>query len=271
MAELPELAILQRQMHEALAGRWIATAEIRQPKCLNVTPDTLLAGLVNRRITAVSRRGKWLFLHLEPPLFLLLNPGMGADIWHYDKGGEVPAKYQFRLGLDDGSGFTCRFWWFGRIHLLSPDELPGHRETAGLGPSPLEIAAPEFIAMARSSPRATAKGFLLDQSMISGIGNAYAHDILWEARLHPLVRLGNLSEDRLRLFFQAIRGVLTRGIERGGVERDFYRTGGNEGDWENFFLVGYKEGRPCPRCGAPIGAIKTGATKTYICGDCQRL
>lgn len=269
MAELPELAILQRQMHESLSDRVISSVEIRQEKCLNVPPNTLVKTLAGRRIAEVTRRGKWLYLHLRPEHYLLLNLGMGADLWHYKPGDELPAKYQFRMGLDDGAGFTCRFWWFGHIRLLSPEELPEHPETAKLGPSPLEIATDEFMAIARKYPRSTVKSLILDQDKLSGIGNAYAHDILWEARLHPQRKLGSLTEDELRRYHQAIESILNRGTKKGGLETDFYRSGGNLGKWKEFFLIGYKRDEPCPRCGAAIEEIKTGATKTFICPKCQ--
>lgn len=269
MAELPELTILQRQMHESLSGRTITAVEVRQDKCLNVPAGTLVSAVAGRQISEVTRRGKWLYLHLDPDAYLLLNLGMGADLWYYKPGEELPNKYHFRLGLDDGAGFTCRFWWFGYIRLFSADELLTHPETAKLGPSPLEISAEEFATRARKYPRSTVKSLILDQDKLSGVGNAYAHDILWEARLHPQRKLGSLSENELSCYYQAIGSVLNRSLEKGGLETDFYRTGGNVQGWEELFLIGYKQGKPCPRCGTAIEAIKTGSTTTFICPSCQ--
>jgi formamidopyrimidine-DNA glycosylase len=269
MAELPELAILAGQMHGALGGGTIRLIEARQEKCLNVPPALAHGLLPGRRVAGVTRRGKWLYIHLEPAYYLLINPGMGADIWYYAPGGELPEKYQFRLDLTSGAGFTCRFWWFGHIHLLAPDELARHKETAKLGPSPVEIDGREFAAIARRYPRSPVKSLLLDQEKLSGIGNAYAHDILWQAGLHPLRKLGSLDEEELNRYHQSIGVIVNRAIGLGGVEADFYRTGGNLNNWEEFMLIGYKAGKPCPVCGSPIECIKTGATKTYVCPGCQ--
>lgn len=269
MAELPELTILQRQMHEALTGRTIAAVECKQEKCLNKSLEEAAGLLTGRRIAAVTRRGKWLYLKLDPEYFLLINLGMGADLWYYWPGSLLPEKYQFRLALDDGAGFTCRFWWFGHLHLLSQEELARHRETANLGPSPLEVSAEEFRAIARQYPRATVKSLLLDQDKLSGVGNAYAHDIIWRAGLHPQRKLGSLSGHELDRYHTALQEVLHRAIELGGVEADFYRTGGNLNNWEAFMLIGYKAGQPCPTCGSPIAVLKTGPTKTYLCPRCQ--
>lgn len=268
MAELPELTILQRQMHDALSGRTIALIEVLQEKCLNVPVAEAVSSLTGRRITAVTRRGKWLYLHLEPEIYLLLNLGMGAELIHHSPGAAVPEKYQLRIGLDDGSGFTCRFWWFGYIRLVTAAELPEFKDVCKLGPSPMEITAAQLADIARKGPRSTVKSLILDQEKLSGIGNAYAHDILWEAQLHPQRKLGTLTEADLERYHAAIRRVMDRAIEMGGLETDFYRGQGNLGNPE-FFLAGYREGKPCRRCGAPISKIETGATATFICPACQ--
>ncbi|HWI66093.1 MAG TPA: DNA-formamidopyrimidine glycosylase family protein [Symbiobacteriaceae bacterium] len=269
MAELPELTILQQQMDAALAGRSIAQVEILQEKCLNVPVGQAVSTLTGRQITAVTRRGKWLYLHLDGALFLLLNLGMGADLWHYPSGAVLPEKYQLRIGLDDGTGFTCRFWWFGYIRLLTAAELDGFKETAKLGPSPLAVTAAELAAIARRTPRSTAKSLIMDQEKLSGIGNAYAHDILWEAQIHPQRKLGALTDAELGRYHAAIAQVVNRAISLGGLETDFHRAQGNLSDAGRLFRIGYKEGKPCPRCGTAIAKIQTGSTATFICPQCQ--
>ena len=270
MAELPELTILQRQMDSALAGRTITAVTITQEKCLNVPIAAAQTALVKRRVASVTRRGKWLMIRLEPEHYLLLNLGMGADLWHYAPGAALPEKYQFQVALDDGSGFTCRFWWFGYIRLLSPAELVNFPDTAKLGPSPLEVTPAELCAIARRTPRSTVKSLILDQEKLSGIGNAYAHDVLWEAKLRPQRKLGSLSDDELKRYHQAIITVMNRAIELGGLEADFYRQGGHMQDFASIFRIGYKDGTPCPRCKASIVKIKTGATATFLCPECQK-
>ena len=269
MAELPELTILQRQMDNALAGRVITEVEIRQEKCLNVPAAAAVTVLQGRRITGVSRRGKWLCLHLEADYLLLLNLGMGADLRYQAPGEAPPVKYQLRVTLADGAGFSCRFWWVGYIRLIRADELPAFKETAKLGPSPLEVTMDEFIAIARRYPRGTVKSLILDQEKLSGIGNAYAHDILWTAGLHPQRKLGELSEAELERYYGALSRVMGRAIELGGLERDFYGQGGHMEDAGALFLIGYKEGKPCPTCGTAISKLKTGSTSTFLCPECQ--
>jgi formamidopyrimidine-DNA glycosylase len=268
MAEWPELTILQRQMNEALSGRAVAGVEITQEKCLNIPVAQAREALAGSVIQEVSRVGKWLRLHLDGDRCLLLNLGMGADLWYYEPESPLPGKYQLRIHLDNGAGFTCRFWWFGYIRLLTGAELAVFPETAKLGPDPMTLSGEAFAAIARRSPRSTVKSLILDQTKVSGIGNAYAHDILWTARLHPQRRLGTLAEADLGRYHQAIRQVLNRGLELGGLENDFFNQGGNMAN-PDFFLVGYREGKPCPACGTGIIKVQTGATATFLCPACQ--
>lgn len=269
MAELPELTILQKQMNDVLSGRTIKAVEALQEKCLNVPLDDFVQAVIGRRIKEVTRQGKWLIFRLDSDLYLLLNLGMGADLFHYAPGAELPGKYQFRLLLDDGTGLTCRFWWFGYIRLLTASELPLHKETTKLGPSPLEVSFDEFKAVAEGSPRGNVKALILDQDKFSGIGNAYAHDILWKAKLHPKTKIGSLSETELKGLFGSIREIVERAIELGGLEPDFFGQGGNMKTFERLFILGYKDGKPCPECGTTIEKIKTGSTASFICPKCQ--
>jgi formamidopyrimidine-DNA glycosylase len=113
------------------------------------------------------------------------------------------------------------------------------------------------------------KTFLLEQKNIAGIGNVYAQDILFRARLHPNRKLQTLSETEIKALYSAIKTVLNRSIELGGLayELDFH---GQKGKFDqNKFLVGYKTGKPCPECGTRIEKIKTGSTASYICPTCQ--
>jgi formamidopyrimidine-DNA glycosylase len=300
LAELPELTILSRQMHAELAGKAIAEVETPQPKCLNVTPQEFAAGVVGRTVGRVELVGKWIALRLSgtavtngtavdatanadaasvaaplPGASLLLNVGMGADVRHFGAGTPAPAKYQFRLVLDDGSGFTARFWWFGYVHLVGAvgAEAAAPHPTGRIGPLALapEVTLPWFAAMVRGAGRRNVKDVLLDQHNISGIGNAYMHDILWHGRTHPRRRAGDLSDGEIRTLYDGMHYVLRRATELGGWERDFYGAGGNMDSGVALTFIGYAQGKPCPRCGTTIEKIKTGSTAAYICPACQPL
>jgi len=286
MPELPELTVWARQVDEELTGKTIAAVETPQPKCLNVTPEEMAALVVGRTVRGARERGKWMIIDLAGPggidSHLLLNLGMGGDFYYRRAPGKStpagepvrePDKYQFRLSFTDGAGLALRFWWFGYIHAVKAGELARHDMTASLGPSPLDpdMDLACFRAMVAARPRRSAKSFLLDQKILAGIGNVYAQDSLWGAGLHPGRLLGSLSEAEVEAFWRSVRRVLGQSIAKGGLayERDFFgRSGGLTGD---DFAVGYKSGKPCPKCGAAIQKIKSGSSSTYICPDCQKV
>jgi len=293
MPELPELTILARQADEALAGKTVMAVDMVQPKCLNTPPVRMREFLLGRTITGARERGKWLFLRLEPGGHLLLNLGMGGDLLYHPSGAggsgselrgasggaaaaqdeDARNRYQFRLDFTDGSSLTVRFWWFGYVHAVEAGALDDHKMTASLGPSPLDpdLSLERFREMVARRPRRGVKSLLMDQKCLAGIGNVCVQDILWEAALHPLRQLGTLDDREVEALWNSMRAVLSRGIEQGGsaYERDLY---GRKGRWRvEDFAVGYREGRPCPRCGTTVEKIRTGPTSTFICPECQRL
>ncbi len=272
MPELPELTVLADQMRRELTGRLISRAECLQPKCSNVEPGQLDVTLSGRRVGEAANKGKWLFVPADPDYTLLINLGMGEDMVRFAPGDALSAKYQFRLDLHDGTGFTIRFWWFGYVHLLKNDALHAHAMTRDLGPSPLdpELTADDFRRLVRRG-RGMIKPFLLDQRHLSGIGNAYVHDILFRARVHPRRPIPSLSDTEIDALYASVRDVLNTAIVMGGAyyEKDFYGHPG--GYTAEHWLVGYVNGQPCPVCGANIRKIKTGSTSSYICPSCQTL
>jgi len=281
--ELPEILVWARQLGHELKGKTISAVETRQPKCLNVPPEDMTAFLTGRSVAGAYGRGKWIVVELAPDGHLLLNLGMGGD-FHYDRpaapsarsgssgNAGAPRKYQFRLGFADDSSLSIRFWWFGYVHAAPAGTLQDHEMTASLGPSPLDpgMTLERFRSMVAARPRRAVKSFILDQKIMAGIGNVYAQDSLWGAKLHPDRRLGSLSEVEVEALWTSIRDVLGRSVAKGGLayERDFFGRPGGFGSDD--FAVGYKEGQPCPRCGAAVVKTKTGPTSTYICPNCQR-
>lgn len=273
MAELPEIRVIAAQMNHELVGKALTGVTVTQEKCLDVPQDEFVARLIGQTIEQVVGRGKWLRVATSGGESLLICPGMGADFRYWRADEALPEKWQLRLDLSDGNVFTTRFWWFGMLHLAKTAHLETHEPTASLGPDALsETVTPAWLAdMVKRSPRAAIKNLLLDQRRLAGIGNAYAHDILFRARIHPLRSAGSLSPAEITALHAAMVDVLQGSIDRGGLEPDIYARSNAMGDWQSFMQVGYKEGQPCPVCGAPIAKIKTGATATFICPECQRL
>lgn len=273
MAELPELTILVSQMHSSLAGATIARVEALQPKCLNVAPSTLAAGLTGRSVQGVRSIGKWIAIDLADGSHLLLNLGMGADVRHFGAESDRPAKYQFSITTRRGDGFTVRFWWFGRIQLVPKGGLCRHPQVKDIAPLALDpvITLDWFRAMLREAGGKAIKQVLMDQRRIAGIGNAYMHDILWEGQVHPATKACELTAERTALLYEGMRRVLKNATSLGGWEQDFYGRGGNIATPDRLTTIGYRAGKPCPRCGSVIEKIRTGGTATFICPGCQVL
>ena len=269
MPELPEIHHLAYQMRRVLRGRQIVKVEVRQPKCLNVSRRVFAGLLCGRTIDRITSRGKWIFTHLDPGATFLLSLGMGGDLLLHKPGAPRPERYQLKIDFADRSGLTIRFWWFGYAHALPDAELPRHKMTSFLGLNPLdraEFTYERFHALLENR-RGSIKALLMDQSKVAGIGNVYIQDILFQSRLHPNRPIPKISEDERSALYQAIVTNLAGATRLGGLafEKDLYNRGGGFRD----FLVGYREGKPCPECGTVIQKIRAGATASFICPRCQ--
>jgi formamidopyrimidine-DNA glycosylase len=255
-------------MKTELVGKTIADIEVKQPKSLNVPEGEFMGALIGAQVIDVTSRGKWIFVETSGG-WLLLNLGMGGEILLLTR-DTLPEKWRLLFDFDDNSCLSINFWWFGYAHYAASGELEGHKMTAKLGPNALELTASDLRRMLKGK-RGRVKNYLLDQSKIAGIGNAYIHDILFMARLHPLRTVDTLSEAEIDGLAEAIKNGLQPSVDKGGA---FYEVNlfGQKGGFEmGEIQVGYREGEPCPRCGISIEKIKTGSTSSFICPNCQKL
>lgn len=268
MPELPEITSRAREMQAALTGKTIGAMQILQPKCLNINMDAFQTALNGAKIEAVNNHGKWIFTRTSQG-WLLLNLGMGGEILLTNR-ASLPKKHRLVFDFADETCLAVNFWWFGYAHYVGLDQLSSHEMTAKLGPNAMDISVEELKDLVHGS-RSRLKAFLLDQSRLAGIGNAYIHDILFLARLHPLRTLDSLSEDDIVQLFDGIHKGLQPAMDKHGAfyEVDLFgKAGGFSAD---DILVGYRENQPCPRCGTLIQKIKTGGTSSFICPSCQPL
>jgi formamidopyrimidine-DNA glycosylase len=270
MPELPEIAVVARQMNKEITGKRIADIEVRQPKNLNMPAREFTKTVKGKTVSNVSSRGKWIVIKLNKQYYMHINRGMNADVLFFTSEQKLPQKYQFKLTFADGTGFTIQFQWFGYIHLVSENSLNKHKMTAQLGISPLDREFTlEGFRNLLANKKGRIKSFLINQKNVAGIGNVYIQDILFKAKLHPNRKISTLSEKETKNLYRAILDVLNQSIKLSGLayEKDFY---GREGKLTiDRFLVGYKTGKPCPTCKTPIQKIRTGSTSSYICPKCQ--
>jgi DNA-formamidopyrimidine glycosylase len=214
MPELPEITLLARQMNAELVGKTIVGVEVLQPKCLNVPLETFAEALTGARLLAVNNRGKWLFVETDRG-WLLLNLGMGGEILLVSR-ASLPEKHRLIFDFTDGVCLAINFWWFGYAHYVRPGELADHGMTTGLGPNALDLSADDLAAFLRGR-KGRVKALLLDQGVVAGIGNSYVHDILFQARLHPLRPAAGLTPDEVNALADAVQDILRKSIAKGGA------------------------------------------------------
>jgi formamidopyrimidine-DNA glycosylase len=182
----------------------------------------------------------------------------------------LPEKRLIIFDFKDGTALAINFWWFGYAHYIATNQLPEHKMTAGLGPNATDLDEDGLRTLIKGQ-RTRLKTFMLDQSKIAGIGNAYIHDILFLAKLHPLRPLVTLSDEEIALLHKAIHAGLQPSIDKGGAFYEVNLHGQKGGFVEEAIIIGYREGQACPVCGSTIQKIKTGSNNSFICPTCQIL
>ena len=271
MAELPEISKLAGQMRDTLRGKTLRTITLLQEKCANIPADEFQKRIAGARIDDIKYKGKWIITALSYGENILLSLGMGADILFFDKEKNEADKYQLKVLFSDGSGYTARFWWFGKFLLVSDDELASEPNTKDIAIGPFdEKFTFDYFSSLLKGKKTQIKAFLMNQKNVGGIGNMYMHDILFKAHLHPQKKISDMSEEEIQLLYDSITEILNLSRERGSFahESDFFGQKGGYG--MDSFLVGYKEDQPCPVCGETIVSIKTGSTSSFICPACQK-
>ena len=272
MAELPEITKLAGQMNSTLQGKTVETITLLQEKCANIPQDEFQTRVSNAKIERVYHKGKWIITALENGENILLSVGMGGDILYFENEDSLPEKYQIKVLFTDGSGYTARFWWFGKFLLVSALDLDSESSTKGIAIDPFDDRfTSEYFAALLKGKKTQVKAFLMNQRNVGGIGNMYMHDILFKAGLHPQKKISDMTEKDINRLYNSIQDVLGLSRSKGSFsyEKDFFGQGGGYSIED--FLIGYKENQPCPTCGTNIESIKTGSTSTFVCSTCQKV
>ncbi|MGO9753030.1 MAG: bifunctional DNA-formamidopyrimidine glycosylase/DNA-(apurinic or apyrimidinic site) lyase [Solirubrobacteraceae bacterium] len=287
MPELPEVETIRRQLAPHLEGTTIESIEILDPRWSRpLPPQELEAALTGAQVQSLGRAGKYLIWELsgercirpdapacmrrDAARFLLVHLRMtGAML--FDPPSE-PAHARVRFVLSDSHRLVyVDPRRFGTAHLLHGREALTQYLAARLGAEPLTEAFTavhlQSIARGRTAP---IKSFLLDQRRIAGVGNIYADEALFRARIHPLRPAGRLSAAQWRRLRAAIEVALTAGIDAKGASIDDFRhVDGARGSFQDAFLVHRRAGKDCPTCGREIRKLVVGGRGTYVCEHCQ--
>jgi formamidopyrimidine-DNA glycosylase len=273
--ELPEVETIVRDLRPLLVGRRIASvtrvSKLALRKPWKAAWHRTLIGLT---IQAVRRRGKWIVLDLDEERSLVVHLGMTGQLTVVPTAEPLLDHTHLVFGLEDRPpDRQLRFRdvrRFGSATLFATRaDLEGSFVKAGLGPEPFDLDPAYWREQLAGTARCL-KAVLLDQTVVAGVGNIYADEVLFEARLHP-ARLGRdldtREADRLR---QAIATVLNRAIERRGSSiRNYVGGSGLQGAYQEEFRAYGRKGEPCPRCGTPIALLRLAGRASHFCPRCQ--
>jgi len=266
MPEWPDLHVVRGRLEKALVGREIVLVRVGDPLVLRATRPVETA-LAHRRFTGVRHRGKFLLFDLDKGS-IVVNPMLAGVFELADADAKLTRTTALSLVLDDSNDLRYRDdKRMGKVYVLDEGEgMEAVHGFAELGPEAgaLPWSAREFAEHARATRREL-RNLLMDQTFVAGIGNAYADEILWEAKLHPKRRVATLSDEEMSRFYRALVDVIARGVreveegmppELGTKIRDHMRVRGHKG-------------KPCPRCGTLIVKSRHGLDDMYLCPRCQ--
>jgi formamidopyrimidine-DNA glycosylase len=287
MPELPEVETIVRQLEPEVEGHRIESLEVLDARWSRpVAPVELGAAVSGSTIRGLGRRGKYILMALEGERTLvmhlrmtgnlilkegerMIDPSEGRRLYESERSTEA-RHLRARFLLDDGR----ELWFtdprrFGEAFLIDDAALARRFERLGIEP-----LSPRFTPLAlgemAAGRRAPLKSFLLDQSGIAGVGNIYADEALFRARLHPLSPAESMKPEHLAALRDAVVAALEAGIDNGGSSIDDYRDArGERGAMQDEFLVHTREGEPCSRCGTEIARIVVSGRSTYYCPSCQ--
>ncbi|MEU4574516.1 bifunctional DNA-formamidopyrimidine glycosylase/DNA-(apurinic or apyrimidinic site) lyase [Nonomuraea sp. NPDC023979] len=278
MPELPEVEVVRRGLAEWVTGREIASAEVLHPRAIRrhlPGADEFAARLRGRLVKSAERRGKYLWLPLSgPEEALLAHLGMSGQLLVVDPDAPPEKHLRVRLRFADG-GSDLRFVdqrTFGHVMLTTlvggvPEPI------AHIAPDPFEESFDEaaFTAALRAK-KTEIKRALLDQSLISGVGNIYADEALWLARLHWARPAQTLTRPKVAELVAAVREVMGAALQQGGTSFDslYVNVNGESGYFDRSLEVYGRQDQPCSRCGAPIRREPFMNRSSYSCPKCQR-
>ena len=288
MPELPEVETVRRGLSELIIGKVVKAEAHDTAKGFPNTPDDVSRFLVGATITDVRRRAKVLMIDLSTEYSLIIHLKMtgqlvfvgetrfGAGHPNDSLVNDLPDKStRVTLTFTDGAKlFFNDQRKFGWMRLMPTIEITNIDFMQKVGPEPLSenFTAKEFMQRFARRGRTNIKAALLDQSVVAGIGNIYADESLWGAKIHPKRLVNTITEQEFELLFHEMREVINLAVEKGGSSNHTYvNAEGKKGSYMDFARVFRREGLACPRCGTTIEKLRVAGRGTHICPFCQQV
>lgn len=288
MPELPEVETVRRGLQELIVEKTISGSTVYDsPKSFPNPPDEITQFLYGATITAIHRRAKLLLIELSSGYSLLVHLKMTGQLVYrgeqtFGAGhptdsliGELPDR-STRVAIEFTDGSKLFFndqRKFGWMKLVATELVPSLEFMQKVGPEPLEsdFTAEQFTARFTRRARTNIKAALLDQTVVAGVGNIYADESLWGAKISPKRLVGEVTTGEFVLLYEELRAVMNLAIEKGGsTDKNYVNAEGKRGSYMDFARVFRREGQECPRCGATIEKIKWAGRGTHFCPTCQK-
>lgn len=287
MPELPEVETVKRGLHALILKRQFSSVQHDWDKSFPNADNDVDEFLLGSKVVDVRRRAKVLIIDLSTEYSLLIHLKMtgqlvfvatdarfGAGHPNDSLINELPDKStRVTFTFKDGSRlFFNDQRKFGWVRLMPTIEIPNIDFMQKIGPEPLndEFTSKVFIQRIRKRNGTSIKAAILDQTVLAGVGNIYADESLFAAKIHPVTRVKDVSDAKLKLLLEEIKDVLQLSIDKGGSsDRNYVNAEGKKGSYISFAKVFRREGKPCPRCGTTIEKIRVAGRGTHICPICQ--
>jgi formamidopyrimidine-DNA glycosylase len=287
MPELPEVETIRAGLSGLLIGKQVKAETHDWPKGFPNAEADVKQFLLGAKITDVRRRAKVLMLELSSKYTLLIHLKMTGqlvyvdDVARFGAGhpsdsliGRLPDKStRVTLTFTDGSNLYFndqrKFGWMRLLPTIEVEQLDFFKK---VGPEPLaaDFTAKQFAQRVMRRPKGMIKPVLLDQTVVAGVGNIYADESLWGAKIHPETRVQDVSKQKLSKLFEELQKVLRLSIEKGGsTDKNYVNAKGEKGSYLQFANVFKRQGQPCPRCGGTIIKIRVAGRGTHLCPKCQ--
>lgn len=279
MPELPEVETIRLGLQKYLVGHTIKDVEIRLQKQISGNPKDVIGA----KVTGIRRFGKGLVIDLDNAFSIAVHVKMTGQLIYEDMTTHAK-RHPVKVGLlpgpsthvifhldKNGKLYYSDIRQFGWIKIVRTDSVASVPYFKELGPEPFKDLTLEKFVEILSKKRTSIKPLMMDQKIIAGIGNIYANDALYVAGIHPKRPASSLTGEEQSRLFKAIETVLQKGLKAGGAsEWQYVNALGEAGDYQNFFQVYRKDGKPCTKCGTIIETLKIGGRGTFFCPTCQK-
>jgi formamidopyrimidine-DNA glycosylase len=287
MPELPEVETVRIGLQSFLPGKQITSVHHDWPKGFPNSEPDVQAFLLRATVTGIRRRAKVLLIDLDTEYTLVIHLKMTGQLVFRGPQGNFGAGHPNESLVGALPDRSTRVQWdftdgsqlffndqrkFGWVRLLPTIEVENLDFFLKVGPEPLaaDFTADAFIDRLQRRAKSGIKAVLLDQTVVAGIGNIYADESLWGARIHPETKVQDVPRKQLQDLYAALRAVLQLSIEKGGsTDRNYVNAEGKRGSYLTFANVFRREGKPCPRCGTIIIKTRAAGRGTHTCPHCQ--